>query len=336
MRASAGSMVSSASCEVCCSHSRCLTASSGIREGRVCFRQEALSRTHGRRCCCRAWTSSCRVPIRRGLRSRRHESDFHGIVHVVSAPELARPALGRLEEVRQRRHGPVVKIGRAQPQTVERNRDITVWSSGMPRTSSRARRRRRCSAFASSAVHASRRCRSVPISSIGMTVPVRDPPDAWHAAHEPSKTARPSCAACLVDRERIRRRANRADVVLDPREDSIGSSSSAVRLRRPMASADDRTTFFQVRVRPVPEQRHAVARTEVPQRHGIGSAHRAVDRLSQERELHLVDHIGPAPAPVGALRASTRCLRSSASSLPPRRRNDERTGTARRSSSDSR
>ncbi len=89
-------------------------------------RREAPCRRRGRRCCCRASTCRAACPLRAASGSRRHESDFHGIVHVVSAPELRRPALRRLEEIRQRRHGPVVKIRRAQPHAVERNRDIAV------------------------------------------------------------------------------------------------------------------------------------------------------------------------------------------------------------------
>ena len=147
MRASAGSTISSASRRLCCSHVRGLIGSSGTRAGRVCFRRGSSVPYRWPALLLPGLAMSWNVPIRRASDPDDDESHVRRIVDVVAAPELARPALGRLEQIGQRRHRPVVQIRRAQPQAVERNRDVTVRSSGMPRTSSRAPRRRRCSAF---------------------------------------------------------------------------------------------------------------------------------------------------------------------------------------------
>src|SRR5262245_61212498 len=60
------------------------------------------------------------------LHTVSEEPDARLIVDVVAPVEQLRPAIGRLQQIGERRHRSVVQVRRAQPQTVERDGDVAL------------------------------------------------------------------------------------------------------------------------------------------------------------------------------------------------------------------
>ena len=152
------------------------------------------------------------------------------------------------------------------------------------------------------------RWRSVPTSGCGMIVPVR-------AATRPvalGARRRPHAGAGLrqrtIDRVGILRHRRLQQVVGDAAQARARARIGVVParqvaidplLRGAVPQRRRQHDLAQVVVQAVPVIRLPVAALERPHRHHVGVADGGVDRLLQHPELHRVERIDPAAAPVG-------------------------------------
>ncbi len=58
---------------------------------------------------------------------RFRPADLHRIKDIVAAMKRDRPLLRRIKQIAQARHRAVMQVRRAQPDAVERRREVAVW-----------------------------------------------------------------------------------------------------------------------------------------------------------------------------------------------------------------
>ena len=219
---------------------------------------------------------------------------------------MRRPVLHGLQQRREIGHRAVVQVRRAQPDAVERHRDVAVGRSKV--------RELPVVAFAVGVVGGGRRRRPhLEAMAVGADFLRRDDGagsrPAWRVARRALGRVHLGAGGRerLVDRERVLRRRHVLDVVLNAAQARRRARRRVVPVPvvaihpfggRAVADRRRQHDFFQIAVQAVPVIGVAAVLLQVPERHHVRVANRRVDWLLERGEFHGVEWIDAPAAPV--------------------------------------